>query len=247
MTLQRRDGGFSLLEVMVSVAIMSLALLTLIEITTNNLRAAAHARQLTQATFLARTRIAALEDQILVEGFVDTDQEDAGDFGDDGHAEFRWQTLVEKIELPVDAAQKAQEAASQKQQQSTTGTTTNPMSALTGMMGGFMSALVEPIRMGLEESVRRVTVRVMWFEAGRGQQSFELVTYLTDPGKLDMSLPGIPGTGQQNQQGQGQGAGGAGGGGTRTPAPGTPMGGAQPGGASPTPAGGMPTPGRRNP
>lgn len=238
--MRRRDrsAGFTLLEVMVSVAIMSLALLALIEITTNNVRSAAHARQLTQATFLARTRIAALEDQILVDGFVDTDQEDGGDFADDGHPEFRWQTLIEKIELPTDAAQKAQEQATQQQMQATTGPSVNPMSALTGMIGGFMTSLIEPIRVGLEESVRRVTVRVLWREVGRPEQSFELVTYLTDPGKLDLAMPSIPGAQGQGNQTNPTGAGGAGGGGTRTP--GSPSsGGSVPSGGAAPPGGGI--------
>ena len=39
-------------------------------------------------------------------------------------------------------------------------------------------------RIGLQESVRRVTVRVFWDESGRPNQTLEVVTFLTDPAKL---------------------------------------------------------------
>ena len=61
--------------------------------------------------------------------------------------------------------------------------------------------------MGLEESVRRVTVRVYWSELGRPRQTFEVVTFLTDPAKLDMALTGggsaqVPGAAQPNDKAQ---------------------------------------------
>jgi hypothetical protein len=60
-------------------------------------------------------------------------------------------------------------------------------------MGGMMSSFIDPIRLGLEESVRKVTVRVIWDEHGRPNQTFEVVQYLTDPSKLLLG-PGANGT-----------------------------------------------------
>jgi hypothetical protein len=51
-----------------------------------------------------------------------------------------------------------------------------------------MGMFIEPIRVGLEESVRRVTLRVYWSEHGRPEQSVDVVTYMTDPAKLDLAL-----------------------------------------------------------
>lgn len=211
MTLRRSSGGFSLLEVMVSVAIMALAVVVILEITTSNVRAAHHARLLTVATFLARAKLALIEDQILEAGFVDADEEDEGDFADEGYPQVRWQSLIEKIELPTDAIAKAQEAGAEA-----AGTSSSPMTALAGLLGGFMTSLVEPIRVGLEESVRRVTMRVLWAEVGRGEQQFEVVTFMTDPAKLDLALPagaataGAAGAGRTGQTGGAPPAGGAG-------------------------------------
>jgi hypothetical protein len=188
--------------VMVALAIMAMAVIVLIQITTNNVRAAVNARLVTTATFLARAKMALIEDQILIEGFVDTEQEDQGTFSDEGYPQFQWFSLIERVELPADAALQAQQAATQSNVEATTGpASASPLAAMSGILGGFMSTLIEPIKNGLQESVRRVTLRVVWIEAGRGEQSFEIVTYMTDPAKLELAMPTLPG-----------GAGGAGGG-----------------------------------
>ena len=204
------EGGFSLLEVMVALAILAMALVTLAGITTANVRNTHHAKMVTTATFLARAKMADLEDLILDEGFTENDQEDEGDFADQERPEFRWTTLIEKVELPADLAQQTQEAAATATEENSD----NPMSAMAGLMGGFMSTLIEPIRVGLEESVRRVTVKVSWDETGRPDRSFEVVTFMTDPAKLDAAVQAIgqPPGGTDQQAGAGGGSGGSSGG-----------------------------------
>jgi hypothetical protein len=64
------------------------------------------------------------------------------------------------------------------------------MEILAGFMGSFATMLMEPIRVGLEESVRRLTIKVKWNEPGRPEQVFEIVNFLTDPSKLDMAMQG---------------------------------------------------------
>ena len=236
-----RQEGFSLLEVMVAIAILGLSLSVIVRITSMNVRAAAHARLLTAATFLARGKLAAVEDDIIALGFTDSDQEDAGNFRDEGFERFRWSSLIERVELPTDVGAQAQQAASAKTTAAETGPSANPMAAMTGMLGGFMSTLIEPVRVGLQESVRRVTVKVMWPELGRDEQSFEVVTYMTDPSKLDLAMGtgalqgGTGGTAGTAGAGSGAGSGAAGsGGGARSGAGGaTGSGNANPGGQPP--------------
>jgi hypothetical protein len=63
----------------------------------------------------------------------------------------------------------------------------------------MMSTFIEPIRIGLQESVRKVSVRVFWDENGRRNQSIEVVQYLTDPAQIEKSMgmgaAGTPGPG----------------------------------------------------
>src|SRR5262249_44935271 len=134
------------------------------------------------------------EDEILDQGFTDNDETGEGTFRDLGYPQFRWQSMIERIDLPSDLSTKARDQATTDKMDAK-----DPMSMLTGFMGGMMSGFIDPIRIGLQESVRKVTVRVLWDEHGRRDQSFEVVQYLTDPAKLDAAMnlnaAGTSGTG----------------------------------------------------
>jgi prepilin-type N-terminal cleavage/methylation domain-containing protein len=194
MPTRRATSGFTLLEVMVALGILSMTLVVLLEIITNNIRATNHAKLTTAATFLARGKMIDLEDQILENGFSNSDETADGNFKDQGYPLYRWDSAIERVELPMDMAQKSKDEAQDKAKDST-----NPMSMITGFLGGMMGSFIEPIRVGLQESVRRVTVHVSWDETGRPNQTIEVVQYLTDPAKLDAAmggaggLPGLPG------------------------------------------------------
>jgi prepilin-type N-terminal cleavage/methylation domain-containing protein len=190
---RRSSSGFTLLEIMVAIAILSSTLVVLLSIVTNNVRSTNHAKMTTSATLLARTKMVDIEDEILDNGFTDSDENATGSFKDLGYPQFRWETSIERIELPSDLAQRSRDQATTQSQDAK-----DPMSLLTGFMGGMMSSFIEPIRNGLQESVRKVTVRVLWDEHGRPDRSFEVVQYLTDPSKLDsagLTAGGAAGTG----------------------------------------------------
>jgi prepilin-type N-terminal cleavage/methylation domain-containing protein len=183
-----REGGFSLIEVLVSLAILGMALVIVSRIVTGNVRATNHSRMTTAATFLARTRLSMMEQSLQEYGFAELDGEDNGNFGEEGFPSFRWYTNVERIELPADAGQKMQQASS------TATLSNNPMEMLSGFMGGFMSTLMEPIRLGLQESVRKMTLQVKWNEAGKPEQMIEVVAFFTDPSRLESAVS-LTGTG----------------------------------------------------
>ncbi len=176
--------GFTLLEVMVALAILATTLVVLLQIITNNVRATNHAKMTTAATLLARSKMTDIEDSILENGFSTDNESDKGTFRDQNFPGFRWESTIERIELPTDLKQAAQDQSSDDSKSK------DPMQALTGMMGGLMSSFMDPIRIGLQESVRRVTVKVFWDEVGRHALNFEVVEFLTDPAKLDASLTG---------------------------------------------------------
>jgi len=204
-----RAAGFSLLEVMVSLAILAMSLVVLSRVVTTNVSAANHSRLTTAATFLARTRISMMEQSLLEYGFAEMDGEDTGDFAQEGFPAFRWYTSVERIELPADSTQKVQQASAKSTQSN------NPMEMLSGFMGGFMATLMDPIRLGLQESVRKLTVRVKWNEPGRLEQSFEVVNFLTDPSRLETAV-------SLSATGAGGGTGGTGGSKSTAPKTSTP-------------------------
>jgi general secretion pathway protein I len=185
------QAGFTLLEIMVAIAILSVTLVVLLSIVTSNVRATNHSKMTTAATLLARTKMVDIEDYILDNGFSENTETANGSFKELGYSQFSWEYTIERIDLPSDMAQQGRDKATDQSLDAK-----DPMSMLTGFMGGMMSSFIEPVRVGLQESVRKVTVRIFWDEHGRKEQSFEVVQYLTDPAKLDAAMNlGATGTG----------------------------------------------------
>jgi len=209
--LARATGGFTLLEVMLAVAILAATMVVLLRIVTNNIRATNHAKLTTAATFLARTKMSDVEDDVLYNGFNTETETAKGTFKDEGYPQYSWDTIIERIELPTDLVQKSQDTANKASQDAKT-----PLEMMSGMLGGMMSAFIDPIRIGLQESVRKVTVRVTWDEHGRPGQTLEVVEYLTDPSQIEKTMgmaaaaaaqpPGTQAPGANKQPATGQGA-----------------------------------------
>ena len=85
--------GFTLLEVMVALAILATTLVVLLQIITNNVRATNHAKMTTAATLLARGKMIDIEDSVLENGFSTDNESDKGTFRDQNFPSFRWESV----------------------------------------------------------------------------------------------------------------------------------------------------------
>lgn len=92
--------GFTLLEVMVALAILAGALLAVSDVVSGALRNHVRARHLEVATLLARGKLAELEDHYEAKGFKTSDETQEGTFEEEGHPEVRWK--VEVVAPPGD-------------------------------------------------------------------------------------------------------------------------------------------------
>lgn len=86
----RRASGFTLLEVMVALALLAGALMAVADLCGNALRNHVYARDLAETTLLARGKMAELEQKYEDEGFKDFDQTDEGDFSDAKRPDVYW-------------------------------------------------------------------------------------------------------------------------------------------------------------
>ncbi len=103
----RSHAGFTLVEIMISLAILSLGLTVLISSVGNNVRASQQAFYTGVATDLARAKMYDIEEELLRKladanggKFPDTNEVDTGDFSDDGWPNIRWKSEIEKVEMP---------------------------------------------------------------------------------------------------------------------------------------------------
>ena len=86
----RSNGGFTLIEIVVTLAILSLGLPVLLQSFSNAANNQRNSQDITTAIYLLKTRMA----QIELEGFPDIGQE-SGDFGE--NSPYRWRSEVHDV------------------------------------------------------------------------------------------------------------------------------------------------------
>jgi general secretion pathway protein I len=222
---RHRRRGFSLLEVMVAMAILAGALTWMTVGVSRNIKAENHAKLMTTATFLAREKMVDIEDDLYEKGFGEFEKEQAGQFDDKGFARFGWKAIVDKVELPsaeqlqtvLSNAQQAKQTLQgggtdpSLQQQAGSASNSNPLTA----GASALSSQFGVIKDVLEQGIRRVTIKIGWTE-GRSPQEVELVAYCVDVRRVDQAIMigNAAAAGQNGQNGQpGQGGSGGSGGG----------------------------------
>jgi general secretion pathway protein I len=92
--------GFTLLEVMLALAIVGIGLTVLLRSIASDMFAAQDAQMMGIVTDLSRARMYDIEEKLTKDGFQDTDQSDAGTFEEQGYPNIVWAAKVEQVELP---------------------------------------------------------------------------------------------------------------------------------------------------
>jgi len=178
----RASPAFTLLEVMVAIAILSFALLSVSEIVSGALRSQVLARDLDVATLLARGKMAELVEKYERTGFSIGGGDDDGSFEEEGHPEFHWKTKLEEPQGTLDGKALAgiflgggslqdflgPKADADGRQQ------VNPMAAgMAAMVEQQLNMFAEAVKKG----VRELRLTVSWKEGAR-EESFTVTTHL---------------------------------------------------------------------
>lgn len=237
----RPAAGFTLLEVMIAVAILSLSLTSLLSSQMAAMRATRYARGVSVAAFLAESKLLDIETQLQIEGWGTDDKNFEGEFSEEGWPDIRYECLVDFIEVPdFSVLQQAKEA--EDTDGSSPGTGMFVAGADDQAFAGM--GMVWPIIKGaIEQSIRKSSCKVYWSD-GKLEHDFTVETYWTDPKQL-ANLPQAGGEVDETDDSRDDGTdpNGTGTGGGRGGSPTTggvkPGGGMSPGGSSlPQPAGG---------
>jgi len=86
--------GFSLLEVIVALAIMALSLMAIFDMNAGAVRKHVYTKKLTVATLLARSKMIDVEQELHDKGFSNDDDEESGDFSKEGWKTFKWRAKI---------------------------------------------------------------------------------------------------------------------------------------------------------
>jgi len=201
MTLWKHLRAFTLLEVLVAVAILGLGLTAILSAQFSAVAGVSHARYINMAVGLARCKMTEVEDKLRVDGFQELDQQDSGACceGDDGNV-FTCSWSVEKPtfpppdfgELNLDA-KLDQSPLGKIAETAETGGVMMPgadgkapdlSSLAAGGVGGVaqlvMSLVYPDLKALFESSTRRITIIVGWHE-GSSERDLTLVQWVTQP------------------------------------------------------------------
>ncbi|WP_437676211.1 type IV pilus modification PilV family protein [Sorangium sp. So ce131] len=219
-----RARGFTLLEVMVAVAILGLGLTAILSAQAGAFSAAAHARNLSVATGLARCKMTELEERLARDGLPALDEADSGPCcEDDDSPNIKCSWRIEKPEMPepnygeldLDTELGGLGALNPTETSGTgaaSGNLDDLAQSLAGVQGGagggaaaapsgvagllqpFVDMLAPTLQPIFEASARRVTVTLTWQQGAREHQ-LELVQWVTIP-QLDSSGSAGGGQGQ---------------------------------------------------
>ncbi len=182
-------GGFTLLEVMVALAILGLALTAIVGINGNSIRAHGFAKRVTVATMLARSKMADLESQFIEEGFTsEFDQTMEGNFSDEGWSDYRWHAEIVRPDIDGANASALVESLVQKLagdasdvmsggDSSAAPTPTMDTGGIASMLGPMIEPQITALVETMKQSVREVRLKILWKD-GATEDSFDVVTHL---------------------------------------------------------------------
>ncbi|HLU47527.1 MAG TPA: type II secretion system protein [Planctomycetota bacterium] len=184
--------GFTLLEVMVAVAILAIALTAILSSEVGAMRVANRARRTNVATLLARCKMAEVEEQVSREGLPAIDDRGEDECCEDAEVEgYRCEWTIDRIVLPELGVSSESSLGGDEDEEGEEGESPSfdpgsPPSSEEMLAGGgdvdgitqmAMSMAYPSLKPALEERVRRAIVTVKWFEGSR-EHSFDVVQFL---------------------------------------------------------------------
>jgi len=190
--------GFTLLEVMISLAILAIALVAISGLNGGAVAMHAYGRRATEATLLLRGKMLDVEDDLQKSGFSDFDDEKHGDFSDQGAGGYAWSAEILRPDVRLDPAQLMNLVSGAAQGQGGTskgGSIAGAATALAGSLlggpapspavspgaggvagllagplGGVLQTQAKTFIETLKKSVREIRLTVSWVD-GKNQRS----------------------------------------------------------------------------
>ena len=148
----RAKDGFTLLEVMVAVAILAISLSVLLTFQGNTLLVSGRQEYISIATMLARQKMVEVEldlEKGMLKGEFPDEKAEEAEF-DPPFEDYRWKMSIKKVELPA------------------------PM---VGEEGSVQDMIGKQLSQEIAKTVRELRVEISWEELG-ALQSMEVVTHL---------------------------------------------------------------------
>jgi len=161
--------GFSFIEVMAAMVILSISLVVLLGSQGRSMELVGRAQTLHYATTLATSKMAELTQEATTKGVGTLRESEAGEFDQEKHPGFRWRYRIVKVPSPDFAGMMAGAVGGEEED----------LGAAEGS-AALLAGPLQAIGKIWGESLRELHVEVLWGEE-RTSQSLELVTHLIAP------------------------------------------------------------------
>jgi general secretion pathway protein I len=202
--------GFTLLEVMISLAILAVGLVSISSLNGGAVAMHAYGRRATEATLLLRGKMLDIEDDLQKKGFSDFDDERHGDFTDENpSSDYTWSAEILKPDVQLDPGQllsavsggaipgSGQPQASSGPQPVPGGT--GASSLMSGPLSGVMQNQAKAFVETLKKSVREIRLTVSWPNGKERRSVSASQTIVILPESVGQTqAPPTPQTQQQN-------------------------------------------------
>jgi|CryBogDrversion2_8_1035294.scaffolds.fasta_scaffold20134_2 general secretion pathway protein I len=152
MCFKRNPEGFTLLEVMIALAIMALALGSILAVEQGSINATARAKQMHIVAMLAQNQMISTEYQIEGKTFEEVKKEDSGVFAEP-YTDYRWKTTIKPVKFP-----NMQLGTEEKNTEAT-------QDQIMKMMSEYLS-----------RSIHEIQVRIFW-KKGSTEQDYTISTF----------------------------------------------------------------------
>lgn len=198
------DQGFTLLEVMVAMAILAMSMTSLLASQTASIRATRYAQQVTAIAFLVEYQLIETEYVMRKEGgWVLADKTYEGNFASLGWPDIQHKCIVDFLELPDYSKLRAAKDESDRAKQ---GESTMYYKDAGDKAFGALAMVWPMIKQAIERSIRKVKCTVFWKD-GVIANEYTISTFWADPEKLK-TLPGLGGEAKEGDEDGSEGAGG---------------------------------------
>jgi len=201
-----RFYAFTLLEVMIAIALSALGMSTLFLAQARSLELSQQARNLSVATGLARMKLLDCEHDFRKKGFTAvSDYKENGNFSDDDYPEFFWECYAYKPDIPVADGGDISDGLLGKMASDAeaAGGPDNPMASV-GV--GMLSPVLAQVSTVIGDSVKEMIVIVRWKEGDEYWEELSVTTHLIDMAGMQQvaaqirtaagalgGIPGLPG------------------------------------------------------
>lgn len=182
-------AGFTLLEVMIAMAVLALSLTSMLTSQMASLRATRYAQTITSVAFLADYQLIETEYIVRKEGgWVLEDKFYEGTFADQGWPDIKYKCIVDFLKLPEYTELRAAKDTSDRENR---GESSMYYKSAGDQAFTALGMVWTPVKQAIERSIRKVKCTVTWKSGGQDEE-FIVNTFWADPEKLKQ-LPGLGG------------------------------------------------------